>query len=437
MKLHKNQIKALESFFSPDITQLLIKGGFGSGKTFIASYIAYIVAHIPNAKLLFTRSTLREIENTMIPAFLEHAQEQEKIFIENNINLQNQIIKTPWNSTIFYLSSSEKDEQFKKLRSYEFNFIWIDEASEISENAFQELLRRLRAPTPNFRKILLTSNPPDSSHWLYNYFIKNPSPNKVVITFSSLDNPFLPQDYIQQLLSLPPQLQQVIIHGDWGTLTPSKIFAFNPNENIIHNLPYSKIDILALSQESKVFASIDFGINASAVILALKNYSDQIIVFYEKLFENTPLTNIFDSLELELKEKFSLPLHNIIFCGDPAGSQRNLMNESAFSILQKYKNIYIRAKKIDIIQSINLVNFLLQKEIKNSPLQKKRALLISSDCPTLIKSFSHAYSIDPQSNQIKKNPPYEHILDALRYLISNFSPFSPPEFLSFSHILPH
>jgi len=54
----------------------------------------------------------------------------------------------------------------EKIKSSEYNYIWVEEATEISFEDYIQLDLRLRRATDGFNQMYLTLNPIDSLHWI-------------------------------------------------------------------------------------------------------------------------------------------------------------------------------------------------------------------------------------------------------------------------------
>ena len=106
--------------------------------------------------------------------------------------------------------------------------IWIEEATEITENDLRQLEKRLRGLSKGKKKRMhLTFNPILKSHWIYKRFFLRWSENDtrytddrlVILKTTYLDNAFLEQDDIDRLLSeSDPYYRDVYVHGNWGVL---------------------------------------------------------------------------------------------------------------------------------------------------------------------------------------------------------------------------
>lgn len=124
-----------------------------------------------------------------------------------------------------------------KYKSYEFSYIWIDEAQAWDKAAYDKVIGRLRGTArqrllyPNMPlRVRITANPPWSlDHWLVDLTTKDdPETGKPpcrLITASTYDNPFLPPKYIARLRSsYDPDVAEIEMGGKFGEIGKGRIW---------------------------------------------------------------------------------------------------------------------------------------------------------------------------------------------------------------------
>lgn len=112
-------------------------------------------------------------------------------------------------------------DQLEKLKSTDFNYLWMEEATEFTFDDYILLLTRLSTPPPKGWKrpnqLFLSYNPSDTNSWLRTKLLVLKNVTEIHSTF--LDNPFLPEQYIRILRSLKAQDEnawKVYGKGEWG-----------------------------------------------------------------------------------------------------------------------------------------------------------------------------------------------------------------------------
>ena len=131
-------------------------------------------------------------------------------------NLSEMSISFPNGSKI--LTSGLDDVE--KLKSiYEINSIWIEEATELSEDDFNQLDIRMRGAAVDYKQMILTFNPVSMTHWIKSRFFDRKIPDARIHESTYLDNPHLPEKD-RHVLELFKEINEyyydVYCLGNWG-----------------------------------------------------------------------------------------------------------------------------------------------------------------------------------------------------------------------------
>jgi phage terminase large subunit len=172
----------------------------------------------------------------------------------------------------------------EKIKSTEWNDIWMEEANEFSYEDFVQLNLRLSAPLFNFpgmrNQLFMSFNPMDENCWIKKrvYDSQVRSKDLTDIHSSYLDNPYLDDDYIESIKALEHEdrnYYNIFALGHWGRL-----------EHII----YKNWDTVPHMIDGDVeLYGIDFGFNAPSVIMKIAVTGWDAVV-QEKIYQ-TGLTN--------------------------------------------------------------------------------------------------------------------------------------------------
>jgi PBSX family phage terminase large subunit len=188
VKAHDAQIK----FLNLDSRYRGFIGGVGSGKTYAGSL--YSLQRIQRSETLgvIATRTYPMLRDVVVRQFLDICPEE---YIDY-YNKQEMRIKFQNDSEVLF-RPLEQDRQIDKLRGLTINWFWIDEAAYVDEYAFEVLQARLRQGEHQAGAITTT---PAGKNWVYDKFIEGDSSEyKAVSGVSSFDNPFLPEDYTNDL----------------------------------------------------------------------------------------------------------------------------------------------------------------------------------------------------------------------------------------------
>lgn len=215
-------------------------GGWGNGKTSWGCAETFMRLHeYPGTNCIIARATRPELKSTTWDMFL---------------NGDGSDVDTRWpgvpRETIATYNRSDLYLEFrngskiwglplddpKKLENYNLGFFWIDQAEEIPEDIALKFQGRLRQRTGP-REGIFTFNP-DGHNWLWKRFI---DPNRVstwktvygVVEATPFDNPFLPEDYLEQFKSLPQSWQDRYVYGSHDVFVGQIFTDWDPEVHII------------------------------------------------------------------------------------------------------------------------------------------------------------------------------------------------------------
>lgn len=123
------------------------------------------------------------------------------------------------NGSVILFKGFDDPEKIKSIEG--ITDIVVEEASELTEDDFDQLNLRLRADC-GMLQIHLMFNPVSKANWVYKRFFENGTPEDTVIIHTTYkDNPYLPQEYIDSLLRLErtnPAYFKIYVLGAFATL---------------------------------------------------------------------------------------------------------------------------------------------------------------------------------------------------------------------------
>ena len=111
-------------------------------------------------------------------------------------------------------------DDVEKLKSiYDITGIWVEEASEITEDDFNQLDIRLRTSYPHYLQMILSFNPISITHWLKRRFFDAEDPRAYTHRSTYKDNRFLPEEAkrtLEDFKDKDPYYYSVYALGEWG-----------------------------------------------------------------------------------------------------------------------------------------------------------------------------------------------------------------------------
>jgi hypothetical protein len=211
VKLHDNSTRFL--FFG---------GAAGGGKSYLLNkWLISGCELYPGTRWLMARNVLKYLKETTLTTFFKVCQNQ-YFTNEFNYNAQSGIIKWHNGSEIILreLKRTPSDPLFQDLGSLELTGAAVDEAPEITFQAFDVLKsrvnRQLNEKYGLAPKILLTGNP--VRNWVHTTFIKKPPSREYQFIQSLVDDniQFIDKGYVESLESISDKVtRQRLRYGNW------------------------------------------------------------------------------------------------------------------------------------------------------------------------------------------------------------------------------
>ena len=259
-KPHIKQKEIIDSFVDTNHKYGIVATGRQFGKSLLGqNLLLYWLLANPNQKAGWIapiygqcRKVFKELANAAHGVILEKNKAELTITFING-------------STLISLSADRPDS----IRGYSFNYIVIDEAAFIKEQALTEAI--LPTMTAIGKKALVISTPKGKT-WFYNWWLKGQDENKDFISFTGLstDNPYTDKEFIaQQQLSLPKDIYEQEYNAKFSD-AGSEVFRGLDNVCELNN--FVKRDKIKISKDE------DSSVNKCAKITD---------TYYNELFKNS------------------------------------------------------------------------------------------------------------------------------------------------------
>jgi phage terminase large subunit len=226
INLTKRQSIAWKLLFDDKTSEITYGGSAGGGKSFLSTlWLITLCLKYPGIRCLLGRTVLATLKQTSLNTLFEVLQKMNLKGDEHyTYNGQSNII-TFYNKSEIILKDLEykpSDPNFDSLGGLEITAAVIEEAAQITPLAYSIVKSRIRYKLKQYNlipKIFLTCNP--SNNWIkkifYLPYIQETLPdNMAFIPALPLDNPNLPESYIEMLKSLPNAQRRRLLEGDWN-----------------------------------------------------------------------------------------------------------------------------------------------------------------------------------------------------------------------------
>lgn len=367
-------------------------GGAGSGKSYFIVQNLILKLLQQKQKLMVVRQTFATHRDSTFAEF-KTALEYMGILDMCKISKTTLDIELPSGSTIIFKGA---DEESKLLSISGVTVTWVEEATEISKEIFDQLVLRMRGG--RLRKhMFLSFNPISATHWLKAEFFDNPRDDAFICHTTYEHNRFLEQEYIENLLDMKdrnPVKYDVYALGKWGT-TGKKVY-----ENWVE-ADFDRYHLVKNNIYLQSAIGVDFGYvsDATTLIATLVDLENRKIYIYDEMYEHGLLNNEIAS--------------EIIAKG--YGKERIIADSAEKKSIDEIKGYGVPriepAKKGSgsIMQGVQFIN--------------QFQIYVHPRCVHTIDELeNYSYKKDNKTGQYLNQPidDFNHLLDALRYALEPF-----------------
>jgi phage terminase large subunit len=198
----------------------IVWGGAGSGKSHIvARKLLYRIlkeSHIKH-NFLIIRKVDRTIKRSVF-ALMKNIISRWGMQSEFDINLTDKTLTYKLNGSQIMFSGLDDAEKLKSIEGV--TSIWCEEATELTQDDFEQLDLRLRGNTGALKQITFTFNPISEQHWIKKVFFDDPIQGVFTLKTTYLDNSFIDDDYktvMENKKKTNPRFYNIYCLGNWGT----------------------------------------------------------------------------------------------------------------------------------------------------------------------------------------------------------------------------
>lgn len=370
---------------------MVFYGGAGSGKSYAIAQILVYKALKSKRKILVLRKVNRTTKNSTFSLLLDTL-DRFKILGLCNVNKTDFSIVLP-NGSTFLCMGLDDPEKIKSITG--LTDAWLEEATEFTVDDFSQVDLRIRDPKAQYQQIYLSFNPVSRASWCYlHFFADNPDMAdfrkevKIVHT-NYMDNPFLPQKYIDALL-LMKQTNEVYYKiyalGEFGSL-----------DKLVYN-NWQSYDFDVNNIQGTHICGLDFGYthDPTAFVSAILNEQERRLYVVQEWGGPGYLN---DQIAQHIKELGYAKSTIIADCAE----QKSIEEIKRLGIPRIKPCVKGQGSILQGIQKLQ------QYEI-----------IVHPSCSSLLEELeNYSWKKDKQTNEYINEPidSWNHYLDALRYAI--------------------
>lgn len=249
-------------FFCSRDPEVLLCGPAGTGKSRCALEKAHFLAEkYPGSRGLIARQTRRSLTTTALVTLETEVIPVGHPALFTGTREHRQGYRYPNGSTIDIVGMDDP----QKAMSSQYDWIYIQEATECKEEAVEMLTTRLRNGKMPYQQLMMDCNPDSPNHWLK----RRCDSGKTRMIFSThKDNPTLWDGrdwtesglrYIERLQALTGTRLQRLFYGQWASPEGARFPYLDPSEHLFdrHSL-FPK----GIPHTYKRFISLDWGMAA-------------------------------------------------------------------------------------------------------------------------------------------------------------------------------
>lgn len=255
----------------------IFKGSAASGKSYFVAQKLIIKALTSRRKILALRKVGTTVRDSIWTMFIDILT-QFQIIDDCTVNKSTFTLELPNGSQIL-CKGLDDPEKIKSIAN--ITDIFMEEATEFTDEDAQQLDLRLRAQVPNLQ-IYCALNPTSKTSWVYKKYFDPQTQNydaeaTLILETTYKDNKFLPPEYIAALESMitgNPYMYKVYVLGEWASLgrkvyTDYKVANFDKDE---------------IRRKFPSYFGLDYGFvtDPAALIAAAVDAENKIIYIYDE-----------------------------------------------------------------------------------------------------------------------------------------------------------
>ena len=375
-----------DDFVKSTAKEIMWSAAFGTGKSRGLCYKIFKQASIKNNTVGLCRKTRASLKTTTLRTLLKPEGHLPPVLPEGTYKhyKQDNVISIKGGGDILYFGFDDD----RSIASMNLGSCGIDEGIELTLEEYIMILGRLRNTVDPYRQVYTATNPGHPRHFLYKRFFKEPlkikDGTRCLIKSKSVDNFFLPKDYLKILNDFTGQRKARYVLGEWVTF-----------EGLVYDIFNRKDHVMVRDCEFKeIILTLDEGYTNPAVILKCGIDGDGRIHIMQEFYERRVLQDRLIAEAQDMKGEYAIV--------DPSAASLIASMES--------KDITVEKGNNKVVPGIFAVLNRLKVQKDGLP-----RLTIDPSCTNTIMEFeSYQWKGKEKEEPVKE---LNHAMDAARYLV--------------------
>lgn len=289
MPIKTIDLTAIDTYINPVYRKYLedyrrfqiFKGGAGAGKSyFVGQKIVYNMITVPGYNVLALREIGRDNHDSTFAEICKSINELDLngVFDINHSRGAEEITcKATGNRVIFRGLFDVLNIKSITFPTGDLVCIWIEEASEIVEQDFNQLNLRIRGIGTINKHIILSFNPIDADHWIKHRFFDEKLEKKRGLICETVykDNDYIDDEYKAELESyerIDEYYYMVYVLNKWGMRSTARVF----HNIVIEDFKFEEHDL-----QNRRFG-IDFGYNHANACIGIGYRDGELYLWSER-----------------------------------------------------------------------------------------------------------------------------------------------------------
>lgn len=402
-------------FFKSTTRYTFYGGAKGGGKSHVVDRLASLGAmHYPGIKILMLRRQFKDLRINHIEPLCKLLPVNVAVY-----NANEQMMRFCNGSTILF-GNYNYDSSWDSFNGQEFDWIFMDEATQFSYEQFRMLGGCLRGVNKIPKRFYLTGNPGGIGHrWVKRLFIdrefitdsddpeENENPDDYSFIFASVEDNIAMKEtdpegykaYLATLRQMGDKVYQAYRYGNWDDLGGSYFSEFSTTRHVVEPFP--------IPSNWRRYRAFDYGLDMFACYWIAVDENGRSYIYREFCAPNLIVS---EAARKAIEHTMPAERIDITFAPPDMWSRQRDTGKTSAEIFMTSGLPVVK------VSNNRVQGFMQMHEMLADMPDGKPGLVIFKNCKRLIGDIAAIQADDNDPNDCAKEPhDITHTVDALRY----------------------